>query len=164
MEKEPKIVTLENPINFVGLSIKTDMKNIYKDAAKLGKAYTNFKKMHSIPNIKEPWAFVAYSKDFNEETKSWEYIMGDVVTNPGSIPEGLKGYEIPSGKYAVFSIKAKFKFLWGMEIGRMKRYIFTKWLPTSSYKATGSDFEYHDERSTGKNPGIDLYLAIEEKN
>jgi hypothetical protein len=35
LEKEPKIVALENPINFVGLSIKTDMKNIYKDAAKL---------------------------------------------------------------------------------------------------------------------------------
>lgn len=140
------------------------MKNIYKDAANLGKKYTTFKKTHSIPDLKAPWAFVAYSRDFDEATKSWEYIMGDVVTNLDSIPEGLKGYEIPRGKYAIFTIKAKFKFLWGLEIGRMKRYIFSQWLPNSRFKAAGSDFEYHDERSTGKNPGIDLYLAIAEKN
>jgi predicted transcriptional regulator YdeE len=164
MVKEPIIVTMQNPIKFVGLSINTDAKSIYKDAGKLGKEYQQFKEMHKIPNLQEPWAFVAYSKDFNEATKSWEYIMGDVVTNLDSIPEGLNGYEIPAMEYAIFPIKAKFKFLWGLEIGRMKRYIFTNWLPNSIYKSTGCDFEYHDERSIGKNPSIDLYVAIEEKN
>ncbi len=164
MEKEPKIITLQNPIKFVGLSIKTNVKNIYKDAAKLGKEYTQFKKMHKITNLKEPWAFIAYSKDFNEETKSWEYIMGDVVSNFDSIPEGLSGYEISAASYAVFPIKAKFKFLWGIEIAKMKKYIFSDWLPNSKYKSRGCDFEYHDERSTGKHPSIDLYVAIEERN
>jgi predicted transcriptional regulator YdeE len=164
MEKEPKIVTLQKPIKFVGLSIKTNVESIYKDAAKLGKEYTNFKEINTIPNLKEPWAFVAYSKDFNEETRCWEYIMGDVVTNLDSIPEGLNGYEIPAATYAIFPIKAKFIFLWGLEIGRSKRYIFTSWLPNSRYKAIGCDFEYHDERSIGRNPSIDLYVAIEEEN
>lgn len=81
IEKEPKIVTLQDPIEFVGLSIKTDAKSIYRDAAKLGKEYTRVKEMHKIHNLKEPWAFVAYSQDFNNDTKSWEYIMGDVVTS-----------------------------------------------------------------------------------
>jgi predicted transcriptional regulator YdeE len=163
MQKEPKIVTLQNPIRFVGLSIKTDVKSIYKDADKLGKEYAHYKKMHKIPNLKEPWAFVAYSKDFNEEIKTWEYIMGDVVTNLDSIPEGLDGHEIPPGIYAIFPVKAKFKFLWGLEIGRMKRHIFANWLPHSIYRSNGCDFEYHDERSIAKNPSIDLYVAIEER-
>jgi predicted transcriptional regulator YdeE len=162
-DTKPEIVTLQETIKFVGLSVKTDDKKIYKDAAQLGKNYSQFKKNHDIPNLKEPWAFVAYSRDFDEKTRSWEYIMGDVVTSMDSVPEGLNGYKIEPGKYAIFQIKAKFGFLWGLEIGRMKKYIFTEWVPKSKYTATGSDFEYHDERSTGKNPSIDLYVAIREK-
>jgi predicted transcriptional regulator YdeE len=160
---EPEIIMLQETIKFVGLSVKTDVKNIYKDAGRLGREYSQFKKTHNIPNLKDPWVFVAYSKDFDEETRSWEYIMGDVVTNLDSVPKGLNGYEIESGKYAIFTIKAKFSFLWGLEIGRMKKYVFGEWLPKSQYVSTGSDFEYHDERSTGKNPSIDLYVAIREK-
>jgi predicted transcriptional regulator YdeE len=163
-DMEPEIVTLRESIKFVGLSVKTDDKKIYKDAAKLGKDYSQFKKTHKMPNLKDPWAFVAYSRDFDEKTRSWEYIMGDVVTSLDFVPEGLKGYEIEPGKYAIFTIKPKFGFLWGLEIGRMKKYVFTEWVPKSKYTATGSDFEYHDERSTGKNPSIDLYVAIREKN
>jgi predicted transcriptional regulator YdeE len=162
-DTEPEIVTLRESIKFVGLSVKTDDKKIYKDAAQLGKNYSQFKKNHDIPNLRDPWAFVAYSRDFDEETRSWEYIMGDVVTSLDSVPEGLKGYEIESGKYAIFTIKPKFNFLWGLEIGRMKRYVFVDWLPKSQYLSTGSDFEYHDERSIGKKPSIDLYVAIREK-
>ena len=39
-DKEPEIVTLQEPIKFAGLSVKTDVKNIYKDASRLGKDYT----------------------------------------------------------------------------------------------------------------------------
>jgi predicted transcriptional regulator YdeE len=160
---EPKIVTLQESIKFVGLSVKTDVRKIYKDASKLGKDYTQFKKTSNIPNLKDPWAFVVYSRDFDEVTRSWEYIMGDVVTNLDSIPESLNGYEIPAGKYAIFTIKAKFRLLWGLEIARMKKYVFDEWLPNSQYESIGTDFEYHDQRSTGKNPSIDLYVAIKEK-
>lgn len=160
---EPKIIILQDPIKFVGLTVDTDTKRIYKDATRIGREYTKFKTMNTIPNLKEPWAFVAYSNNFNEITKSWNYSMGDVVNNLDSIPEGLNGFEIPSMTYAIFPIKAKSKFLWGLEIARMKKYIFTKWLPNSKYESTGCDFEYHDERSIGENPSIDLYVAIEEK-
>jgi predicted transcriptional regulator YdeE len=161
---EPQIVTLQESIKFVGLSIKTDDKKIFKDASKLGKNYTQIKKTNDILNLKEPWAFVAYSRDFDEKTRSWEYIMGDVVTNLDSVPKGLNGYEIPTGKYAVFKIRAKSKLLWGLEIGRMKKHVFQNWLPNSQYNSEGIDFEYHNQRSTGKNPSIDLYVAIKEKN
>ena len=157
---EPEIVTLQNPIKFVGISVNTDIKKIYRDAAKLGKDYTGFKETNNIPNLQDPWAFVAYSRNYDEKTKSWEYIMGDIVTSLDSVPEGLEGYEIPAGKYAIFTIKAKFKLLWGLEIGRMKKYVFGKWLPNSEYESTDIEFEYHDDRSTGKNPSIALYVGI----
>jgi predicted transcriptional regulator YdeE len=161
---EPEIVALQEPIEFVGMSVNTDVKKIYRDAAKLGKAYTQFKKTNDIPNLKDQWSFVAYSRGFNEETRSWEYIMGDVVKNLDSIPEGLNGYKISAGKYAIFKIKAKFRLLWGLEIARMKKYVFEEWLPNSQYDSDGTDFEYHDKRSTGKNPSIDLYIGIQEKH
>jgi len=160
MQKEPDIVSIKKPIQFVGLLIRTNVKSIYKDAARIGKKYRDFKKISSIPNLKEPWNFVAYSKDFDEKTKSWDYIMGDVVSDLHSVPEGLKGYTIPAGMYAVFTIKVNYRFMWGLEIGRMKKYIFSSWLPNSLYRASGDEFELHDQRSTGRLPSIDLYVGI----
>jgi len=163
MEKTPEILTLDQPVRFVGLSVKTDMKRIYRDASGLGRKYARIKKTCSIPALKTPWAFVAYSRDFDESAGSWEYIMGDVVTGFDALPEGLKGYEIPAGTWAVFTVRPRFRFMWGAEIGRMKQYIFGEWLPHSGYRPKGSDFEYHDERSTGKRASIDLYVEIEKK-
>jgi predicted transcriptional regulator YdeE len=92
--------------------------------------------------------------------------MGDVVTNIVEIPEGMISFEIPAIKYAVFPIRPKNRFAWGCAISKMKKNIYTEWLPNSNYEQAGQidNFEYHDERSTRKkNPEIDLYVAIKEK-
>jgi predicted transcriptional regulator YdeE len=92
--------------------------------------------------------------------------MGDVVNNFDRIPHGLKSFEIPSLQFAVFKIAPRSKIAWGIEIGRMKKYIYTRWLPNSRYEYDNTilgDFEYHDERSLGSKPEIDLYVAIKEK-
>jgi len=162
---EPKIVTLKEPIKFVGLSIKTSTKKIYKDVPKLGKEFNRIKELRKISNKKEPWAFVAVSKDYNKNTATFDYIIGDVVTSFDSIPDGLQPYEIPAITYAVFPIRPKNRFVWGLTIGKTKQYIYKKWIPNSKYEPAGiiDDFEYHDERSLGKNPSIELYVAIKEK-
>lgn len=62
-------------------------------------------------------------------------------------------------------MRPKNKFTWGLAIKKTKDYVFESWIPKSKYELTGIDFEYHDERSTRKkNPEIDLYFAIKEKN
>ena len=50
-------------------------------------------------------------------------------------------------------------------MGRMKRYIYTEWLPKSGYEISDiiGDFELHDDRSLGKHPEINLYVALKEK-
>jgi len=48
----------------------------------------------------------------------------------------------------------------------MKRYIYTVWLPKSGYESAGilDDFELHDERSLGRHPELQLYVAVQKKD
>lgn len=163
-KSEPKIIKLNAPIKMIGVSMKTGMKTIYKDAVILGNEYQKSKNL--IQNKKEPWAFVAISKNISADNSSWEYLMGDVVTTFDNVPGGLIKFEIPVKTYAVFTIRPKLSFLWGPMIGLTKKFIFTEWLPGSKYEVESSivgDFEYHDERSVTKNPSIDLYVSVKEK-
>ena len=164
-KSEPKLVTLKEPIKMIGVSTRTGMKTIFKDAANLGQKYKQIKDQGLIPNKKVPWGFVAISKNF-QGTESWDYLMGDVVNTLEHVPAGLECFEIPASTYAVFPIRPKSKFSWGITIGRTKKYIYTEWLPHSKYEADPcivGDFEYHDERSLAKKPEIDLYVAIKAK-
>lgn len=164
-KSEPKIVTLDKPIKFIGLGINTSNKAIYKDVKIVSNEYYSIKKKNPIPNKQEPWIFVAVSRNYNKETGIFEYIVGDVVTKIDSIPTGLQSYEIPSLTYAIFPIRPKSSIAWGITIGRMKRYIYTEWMPKSGYEPAGiiDDFELHDDRSLGKHPEISLYVAIKKK-
>jgi predicted transcriptional regulator YdeE len=161
----PRITTLERPLKVVGVSMRTTQKSISKDVIVLGKKYKKVKDSGVIKNQEIPWKFVAISKDF-EGSDSWEHLMGDVVTSFNDQSEKLVSFEIPSKKYAIFTIKPKSKFAWGISIGRMKRYIYTDWIKNSDYELDSDilgDFELHDERSEMENPEIDLYISIKKK-
>jgi AraC family transcriptional regulator len=162
---EPQIVKIDEPIKLIGLEITTNDKDIYKDVGRVASNFNEIKKDHPVPHLKQPWASINISKDYDIETKEFKYIVGDVVTDAGSIPDGLHYYEVPALTYAVFPIRPKSKFAWGITMGRMKRYIYTGWLPESGYEPSEiiGDFELHDDRSLGKNPEINLYVALKEK-
>ena len=170
-KREPKIVKLDEPIKLIGLDIQTNDTAIYRDVARVYEEFTEKKKKkkkkkkNPIPNLKQPWASINISKDYNPATKIFTYIVGDVVTKVDSIPKRLKYFEAPAITYAVFRIKPKSKFAWGITMGRMKRYIYTEWLPQSGYTTSAiiGDFELHDDRSLGKNPEISLYVGLNEK-
>jgi predicted transcriptional regulator YdeE len=164
-KSEPKIIKLGNPIYVIGLEINTDDKAIYQDVAKVANQFNSIKKTFPIPNLIEPWSSINISKDYNPEKRTFTYIVGDVVTVIDSIPPGLKAYEIPPLTYAVFPIRPKSKIAWGITMGRMKKFIYTEWFRISTYKPSDSfgEFELHDERSLGKHPEINLYVAIKEK-
>jgi predicted transcriptional regulator YdeE len=163
--EEPEIVTLTEPIKMIGVSLRTNQKNVYRDSQVLGQHYNKIKTARLIQNKKDPWGFVAISKNF-EEDGSWEYLMGDVVIDLNFVPEGLKGFEIPAKTYAKFSLQPRSVLVWGIAMGLMKKYIYTEWLPNSKFEVDSTivgDFEYHDERSVSKKPAIDLYISIKEK-
>jgi predicted transcriptional regulator YdeE len=165
---QPRIVDLEHPILILGLSTQTNTRTIARDVPGLGRRFERYKQEHGLPNRKEPWGFAAVSYGYDEVTGAFTYLMGDVVTSLDQVPEGLVGFEIPAGTYAVFPVRPKNKLGWGLGIPAVKGYAYRGWLPGSGYEAAGGpvdDFEYHDERSVRKrNPEIDLYIAVRKKD
>lgn len=163
----PRMVVLENPIRLAAMSIETDTKRVYRDVPRLGKRYSRFKRRVDIPNRKEPWAFAAVSRDYDQATGVFSYSLGDVVTDFDGLPPGLQALEIPPATYAVFPVRPKNRFGWGIAIGSVKRYAYETWLPASEFEQGGiiDDFEYHDERSTrAKDPEIDLYVCVKDRS
>jgi predicted transcriptional regulator YdeE len=118
---EPRMVVLKQPLMIIGLSIDTDMKRIYRDVPSLGRQFKMYKKTHEIPNKQQPWAFAAVSKNFDREKGAFSYIMGDVVTSLDTIPAGLTSFEIPAIRYAIFPVRPKGRFGWGIAIANVKR-------------------------------------------
>jgi predicted transcriptional regulator YdeE len=113
---EPRMITLDAPMKVIGVSMRTSMKTICKDAVTLGKEYRKIKAQNLIKNRRTPWLFVAISTNLSEDKTSWDYTRGDVVTTFDNIPEGLTVFEILCMTYAVFTIRPKFGFLWGPAI------------------------------------------------
>jgi predicted transcriptional regulator YdeE len=163
---EPRIVTLPAPIQIVGVSVDSTLKDIYRDVPALGRKFKALKAAHPIPNKKEPWAFAAVTRGYDPAHGRMTYMMGDVVTSIATVPEGMQALEIPAITYAIFPLRPKNRFGWPFAIANAKGYAYTTWLPKSGYEAAGviDDFEYHDERSTRKrDPEVDLYVAIKKR-
>lgn len=163
MKATPRIVTLSEPIRAVGMSTRTSMSTVQKDVTEILKSYMAYKESNGIPYQKTPWEYVSLSINFKED-QTWDYMTGHVVTNADHIPKDLILFEVPAGTYAVFPIKPKLKFLLGLAIGMKKRYIYSKWIPSSEYDFNNYEFEYNDETMFLKNPNhIDLYVGITKK-
>lgn len=163
MNAKPEMVMLSNPIEAVGLMMTTSMKGIYKDVPNILKRYMALKEKHGIPQQRLPWEYVSLSKNFSGD-KTWEYFTGHVVDRPEAIPEAFASFKIPAGKYAVFSVRPKFKFMLGVAIGKTKKFIYKDWLPASGFEFAGHEFEYNNEKMFNENPHyIDLYIAVKDK-
>jgi predicted transcriptional regulator YdeE len=160
----PRIVELTEEILVAGMSMETNIKSIYRDVPRLAKQHETFKENSPVPNRKEPWAFVAVSLDYDEATGTFTYLVGDVVTSFDGLPSGLLPFKIPSMTYAVFPIRPRNRFGWGIAIGSAKEYAYGTWMKISEHEQGRviDDFEYHDERSIRKrDPEIDLYVCIQ---
>lgn len=160
---EPVIISLDKPIAVVGLAMKTSMKSVFKDVTTILKEYMNCKEKYGIPNQKIPWEYISLSRNFNDN-HTWDYLTGHVINSIEKIPEVFTAFEVPSGRYVVFSIRPRLKFLLGFTIMKTKKYIYDVWLPGSKYEFAGHEFEYNDETMFNENPHyIDLYVAVNEK-
>jgi predicted transcriptional regulator YdeE len=76
---------------------------------------------------------------------------------------GLEVFRLPAGTYGKISVKPKLGLLWGLAVGKAKRYFYAKWLPSSEYEAVNMEYELHTEKSVAKNPEIDLIFAVRRK-
>jgi predicted transcriptional regulator YdeE len=159
----PEIVQLPDEILVAGVAMETNTRSIQRDIPRLAKELESCKQGPPVPDRREPWAFIAASWDYDEESGAFRYMMGDVVTSVTRLPQGLQPFRVPAVTYAVFPIRPRNRFGWGVAIASAKEYIYGTWMKTSEFEPGGviDDFEYHDERSTRKKaPEIELYVCI----
>ena len=138
-------------IKIYGFSKKSNDKTVSRDVKELSTKY------HAIIKKKPIIPYFILSKNYNEKTKDFEMFIGSIYEN--------KAFEqciIPKGKFAKIIIKPKLGFIWGISIGQAKRYFYTKWIKNSKYKAMNIEYEYHTEKSIGKNPTIEIIFAIKD--
>lgn len=76
---------------------------------------------------------------------------------------GLERFVIPAGTYARLELACALRVLWGASVGKVKRWLYTQWLPTSGYAALNLEYEHHTEKTSGRHPRVDLLFAIEKK-
>lgn len=135
---DPRIVSLQSPITIVGTSIETSLRTVSRDVATLGRRFRALKAEYQIPFLKQPWAFAAVSKDFDERTGRFSYIMGDVVTRVLDLHPDLMAFEIPALTCALFSVRPKNRFGWPFAIAYTKQHVYQMWLPASEYGPAGA--------------------------
>jgi AraC family transcriptional regulator len=162
IDAEPTIVVRQEPLFAVGPTMRTSAKTVFRDVPRLLARYLDHKKRFGIPNLKEPWAFIARGDGFDPATVSWDYTAGDAVTVQDPVPEGMVAFGMPAGTYAVFRVRPKLRFLLGWAIAATKRHAIQEWFPRSGYELAGADFEYNDADVPGS-VGVDLYFSARRK-
>lgn len=137
-----------------GLWQKSNDKTISKDIKALSKQYHD---MVAMPEGKVLPYFVL-SRNYNEQSRDFELFIGGLMDKAG-----LERCDLSANEYAKITVRPKLGFLWGASIGEAKQYFYTKWLPTSPFEALNVEYEYHTQRSTEKQPTIDIIFAIRRK-
>jgi len=137
-----------------GLWKKSNDRTIRKDIVSLSRMYHE---IVAVPKDRVLPYFVL-SQNYNVENRDFELFVGSNIAN-----DNLECYTIPSGNYAIITVRPKMGFLWGLSIGEAKRYFYTKWLLENPYEALNMEYEYHTEKAIGKSPSVDIVFAIRRK-
>ncbi|MCA0455191.1 MAG: effector binding domain-containing protein [Chloroflexi bacterium] len=148
--------------SMVGLSIRTTVQaNIEHGAIKRLEA-TFFKRSIDIPNrigtAKILLQIYPSGGFFNDRT-TYTCILGCIVENLDTLPEGMVGYPVPAGRYAkVTHVGSE---VW---INRTYSFIYRHWLPRKQRIHPPFSYEVWDRRYL---PGqaqseIDIYIPLAE--
>jgi AraC family transcriptional regulator len=110
-----------------------------------------------IENLVDDTAAYGISANVDMETGEFDYIAGYEVSSAEEVPEGMVAFEVPDGKYAVFSTTLP-------KIGETFDQAYHTWLPQAGEQPRGGpEFELYDERFDPQDPDseFDLYIPIE---
>lgn len=154
---EPEIVELSEMTVIGYQSIISMNHNLIPDLwmrylAKIGK----------IQNITEPMATlgVSYWGEQKDDDYVFFHLVGALVTDFSSIPQGMTYLIIPPHKYAKFTHVGPVQ-----EIGKTYQYIYGVWLNNGDYMMSENSYEieWYDERFNPESPEseLDIFIPIE---
>ncbi len=147
--KEPEIIDLEEK-KLVGISLHTSLADdktelLWKRFMKRKKSIQNKKcdDLFSVQVYDE--GFI--SGHFNSQSVFEKWAAVEVEDNT-SIEEGLQGFKLPGGLYAVFLHEGTSR-----EFAKTAKFIFEEWIPSSPYslddrphfEVLGEDYKGHDD-------------------
>lgn len=145
----PKVV---NRSAFVVVGVKIRGKNQNNEIPQMWQAFGPM--VPEIKNIVDGRVAYGISANMNESTGEFDYVAGFEVSAGEDIPAGMVRFEVPGGKYAVFSTTLP-------KIGETFQNAYHTWLPESGYQATGGpEVEVYDERFDPQDPSSEFELYI----
>ena len=96
-------------------------------------------RMGQASHLAEPGASYGLMGNYDQSTNHFDYMAGEAVTQVGTLPAGMRRWDVPANSYAVF--KAILPTL-HQTMGE----IYNVWMPSSGYQpADGPSFEYYDK-------------------
>jgi AraC family transcriptional regulator len=110
-----------------------------------------------IETMVDDTAAYGISADIDMETGEFDYLAGYEVSSAEEVPEGMVAFEVPGGKYAVFSTTLP-------KIGETFDQAYHTWLPQAGFQPRGGpEFELYDEAFDPQDPDseFDLYIPIQ---
>ena len=109
-----------------------------------------------IENLADNTAAYGISANMDKESSEFDYIAGFEVSSTEGLPEGMVAFEVPGGRYAVFTTTLP-------KIGETFHNAYDTWLPQAGHRLTsGPEFELYDDQFDPQDPDseFDLYIPI----
>ena len=109
-----------------------------------------------IKDMVGPQVAYGISANMDMVTGEFDYTAGFEVSSAEAMPEGMVSFEVPGGKYAVFTTTLP-------KISETFHNAYGTWLPQAGYAPKGGpEFELYDERFDPRDPSstFDLYIPI----
>jgi AraC family transcriptional regulator len=107
-----------------------------------------------IENMVDDTAAYGISANVDMETGEFDYIAGFEVSSAEDVPKGMVAFDVPGGKYAVFTTTLP-------KIGETFDQAYHTWLPQAGHQSTGGpEFELYDERFDPQDPKSEFGLYI----
>lgn len=165
---QPKIL-IKPKFNIIGLEYLISITENRK-SHRLTELSNNFFYNHcqKIKNPKYPYVYYGYIHFSDYRSDERFYVTSIEVSSLDDIPDGMKGYSVPTRKYAVFKYIG-FHHPKNITISNLEdiyNYISMQWFPTSNYQASDC-FQF--ERVDMSHPRedyceLDIYLPVELKS
>lgn len=150
-----KVVTLD-PFTLVGLSVRTtNGENAAKDIPALWEEFMGRQVPGLIPNKSSEEVYSMYTNYEGDQSQPYDSVLGCPVSRvDGELAEGLSGFEVAGGKYAVFEYSGNlnenmvfhaWKEIWEMDLDR----------------AYTSDFEVYGAKAQNPEQAtVYIYIAL----
>lgn len=148
---EPKIVSRER---FTVIGMKYRGKNESNEIPQLWQELGP--RVEEIKNIVGPHVAYGICANMDMASGEFDYIAGFEVSSAEKVPEGLVSFELPGGRYAIFTTTLP-------KIGETFHNAYHTWLAETGHEPTGGpEFELYDEQFDPQDPDstVDLYIPL----